>query len=97
MTDTSNDTHISRLLTITEVLKIVPVSKRMLLYMVSDGRFPRPYYLTPNRCAWKEADILDWLKNLPENHRYFRGARQRKAMQGDAARKRGKLPRKTGK
>ena len=40
-------------------------SRKHLIDLQRLGRFPRARQLTPNRIAWDEADILDWLENRP--------------------------------
>jgi|GEM_PF-3988355 len=62
----------SHFLSIDDVLELVPVGRRSLLRMVHDGLFPKPYFLTPNRRAWKESEILKWERALPAYHRYFK-------------------------
>jgi len=74
----SKDDKPVRWLTVAQVLKFMPVSKRTLFRMESEGHFPKSFALTQRR-HWKESDILQWKKNLsPEQRKALRRVRRRK-------------------
>lgn len=50
-----------RLLRLAEVCQRVGLGKTMIYAMVGDGRFPRPYKITPAAVRWSEREIEDWL------------------------------------
>lgn len=68
------DKHASRFLSLDQLLRLLPIGERTLLRMVSEAQFPAPYRVTPKRRVWKESDILEWERNLP-NGPYFKSAR----------------------
>ena len=89
MTD-DQDKHAERLLSLDDLLKLVPVGKRSLLRMEKQGLFPAAYYLSPNRRAWKESEVAEWQANLA-NQRFFKPASKRQRVPADArSTKRGK-------
>ncbi|MBX9859890.1 MAG: AlpA family phage regulatory protein [Sphingomonas sp.] len=50
-----------RLLKIAEVKSHVGLGKSKIYSLVSEGRFPRPYKLTPKAARWSEREISDWI------------------------------------
>jgi len=60
MTDT-----LPRLLTVREVLALVRVSRPTLWKMRAAGAFPSAIRISPNRIAWTETAIRDWLAKRP--------------------------------
>lgn len=54
-----------RMLTIEEVLEIVPVTRGTLYRMEKNGKFPRSHYISENRRVWFEDEIIDWQSGLP--------------------------------
>jgi len=83
MPDERKEDKLTRWLTVAQVLKLVPVSRRALLYMEKIGRFPKSYYLTPQRHYWRESDITAWQKSVPAEARFAKrgrpkGSRNRK-------------------
>jgi predicted DNA-binding transcriptional regulator AlpA len=54
-----------RMLTIDEVLELVPVTRGTLYTMEKSGRFPKSHYISENRRVWFEDEIIDWQHNLP--------------------------------
>ena len=50
-----------RLLRLAEVCQRVGLGKTMIYAMVGDGRFPRPYKITPAAVRWSEREVEDWL------------------------------------
>jgi len=50
-----------RLLNIAEVKSRVGLGKSKIYSLVAEGRFPRPYKLTPKAARWSEREISDWI------------------------------------
>jgi prophage regulatory protein len=50
------------LLSLKEVLKIVPVARSTWLAGVKDGRFPKPIKIT-GRTFWDKKDIIEYIEN----------------------------------
>jgi len=50
--------HCDRLLRLTQVLDIIPVSKSGWWAGVKEGRFPQPIKLGPRTTAWRESEIV---------------------------------------
>lgn len=48
-------------ITIKQVAAKVSLGQSTIYKMVSEGRFPKPFQLAPNRNAWIESDIDAWL------------------------------------
>jgi prophage regulatory protein len=61
-----------RMLTITEVLGIVPVSRATLFRMERDGTFPPSTYISANRRIWFADEISAWQEALPAHRRISR-------------------------
>ena len=51
----------TRLLRRHEVQSRCSVSKSTLYALLQNGAFPRPIKLSPNRVAWLEGEIDDWI------------------------------------
>jgi prophage regulatory protein len=58
-----------RMLTVAQVLEIVPVRRTTLFRMERDGRFPASHYVSPNRRFWYADEIAAWQDSLPVNGR----------------------------
>jgi predicted DNA-binding transcriptional regulator AlpA len=56
-----------RMLTIDEVLDIVPVTRGTLYRMEKEKRFPESHYISANRRVWFEDEVIAWQKGLPGN------------------------------
>ena len=56
-----------RMLTIEEVLEIVPVTRGTLYRMERTGKFPTGHYISENRRVYFEDDIIAWQSGLPGN------------------------------
>lgn len=48
-------------LKIKDVVEKVSLGQSTIYKMVSLGTFPRPFQIAPNRVAWVESEIDDWL------------------------------------
>jgi predicted DNA-binding transcriptional regulator AlpA len=68
---------IRRMLSIRQVLDVVPVSRTTLFRMERDRKFPPSHEISPKRRAWYEDEVLAWQKALPENDRISRRSRLR--------------------
>lgn len=44
-----------------EVRKLVPFSSSTIKRLAADGRFPRPFYLSPRVAVFKRSEISAWL------------------------------------
>jgi predicted DNA-binding transcriptional regulator AlpA len=49
-----------RMLSEKQVLAIIPVGHTTLWRMVKKGQFPKPTFVSPNRCFWFEDVVLAW-------------------------------------
>ncbi|WP_156526781.1 helix-turn-helix transcriptional regulator [Bradyrhizobium sp.] len=55
-----------RMLTETQVLDIIPLSRTTLYRMEKAGRFPKCTYISPNRRVWYEDEIVAWQNAVDE-------------------------------
>jgi prophage regulatory protein len=75
-----------RLLRISDVKSQVGLGKSKIYALIAEGRFPRPYRLSPKAARWSEREIAEWIaqalagcspnqgsKEMPSNSR---GSRQ---------------------
>ncbi|HVO66702.1 MAG TPA: AlpA family phage regulatory protein [Syntrophales bacterium] len=53
-----NDIPQDRLLRIKQVLEIIPVSRSTWWAGVREGRFPKPFKLSPRVTVWRSEDVL---------------------------------------
>jgi prophage regulatory protein len=44
---------------------LIPLSRPQIWRLRSAGQFPKPIRLSPNRIAWKTADVLRWIESRP--------------------------------
>lgn len=51
-----------RLIRLAEVSHRVGLGKTMIYAMIGDGRFPKPYKITPAAARWSEREIDDWVQ-----------------------------------
>jgi prophage regulatory protein len=61
-----------RMLTVAQVLEIVPVRRTTLFNMERKGTFPASHYASPNRRFWYADEIAAWQESLPVNRRIAR-------------------------
>ncbi|MBR0896023.1 AlpA family phage regulatory protein [Bradyrhizobium tropiciagri] len=52
------------MLSVRQVLAVVPFSRRTLYREMDEGRFPKSREIAPRRIAWYEDDVKDWQKAL---------------------------------
>jgi prophage regulatory protein len=62
-----------RMLTLSEVLSIIPISRSTLFRMEARGTFPASYSPSPGRRIWFADHISAWQAALPPNGRINRG------------------------
>jgi prophage regulatory protein len=53
-----------RLLRLPEVRKRVGLGKTMIYELIANGRFPRPYKITPAAARWSEREIEEWIERV---------------------------------
>lgn len=53
--------HPDRLLRIGDVKSQVGLGKSKIYALIAEGRFPRPYKLTPKAARWSEREIAEWI------------------------------------
>ncbi|MGV1683458.1 helix-turn-helix transcriptional regulator [Sphingopyxis sp. NJF-3] len=53
-----------RFLRLPEVCRRVGLGKTMIYTMVNDGRFPKPYKLSPGTSRWSEREIVAWIADV---------------------------------
>jgi predicted DNA-binding transcriptional regulator AlpA len=68
-----------RMLTMEQVLELVPVGKSTLKRMIKNGEFPSAHYISPKKLVWYEDSIMLWQEDLPAESRSKRAARRAKA------------------
>lgn len=54
-----------RMLTLDQLLELVPIGRSTLKRMMKRNEFPRPHYISPNKRVWYEDEIEGWQQNLP--------------------------------
>ena len=75
-----------RLIKKAELLELVSASYPTIWRWMRDGAFPRPVILGPNRVAWRESEVREWLEGLARG-----GPNPRKAKTRPCLRLRGAL------
>src|SRR5258706_14626873 len=55
-----------RMLSVKQVLEIVPVGRTTLYRMEKAGRFPRSTYISANRRVWFEDEVANWQAAVDE-------------------------------
>lgn len=55
-----------RLLKLPEVSRRVGLGKSMIYRMISQGRFPAPYKLSPFASRWSEQEIVAWIADVKD-------------------------------
>lgn len=68
-----------RMLTVAQVLEIVPVRRTTLFKMERQGTFPTSHYASANRRFWFADEIAEWQASLPLNRRINRKPVQRRS------------------
>ncbi|MEH2517350.1 putative DNA-binding transcriptional regulator AlpA [Bradyrhizobium sp. AZCC 1610] len=60
------DNGIRQMISISEVLKRVPVSRSTLHRMVKEKRFPQSHELSPMRVGFFLDEVIEWQKKLTD-------------------------------
>jgi predicted DNA-binding transcriptional regulator AlpA len=69
-----------QLLTLKQVMELVPVSRATLHRMEKDGRFPVPKRMGQGRRAWRARDVYEWIdEDKTGQPRRNRGGAKKKA------------------
>ena len=50
-----------RLLSIKDIAKITTLSQSTILRLVAAGAFPKPIKISPNRIAWSDSEVRQWM------------------------------------
>jgi predicted DNA-binding transcriptional regulator AlpA len=74
------------LLSLEQVMELVPVSRATLHRMQKNGRFPTSKQIGPHRRAWRARDVFAWIDKDETALRRKRGGAKKKAF---AAKRRG--------
>lgn len=56
-----------RLIRLSEVKQRVGLGKTLIYEMISEGRFPKPYKVTPAAARWSEREIDAWIAAVTEH------------------------------
>lgn len=72
MTDFTNSAE--RLLKLEEVSRRVGLGKSMIYRLISEGRFPAPYKISPYASRWSEQEIVAWIAEVKDG---FEGKRRK--------------------
>jgi prophage regulatory protein len=71
-----------RMLTMEQVLELVPVGRSTLKRMVKNEEFPNAHYISPRKMVWYEDEIELWQGSLPAESRRKRAERKKAAQSG---------------
>lgn len=55
-----------RLIKLDEVKRRVGLGKSMIYRLISEGRFPAPYKLSPLASRWSDREIADWINDVKD-------------------------------
>ena len=53
-----------RFIALAEVSRRVGLGKTMIYKMIGDGRFPRPYKITPATARWSDIEVTAWIAEI---------------------------------
>jgi prophage regulatory protein len=86
MDDDSNDKNEPRkMLTMREVLDIVPIARTTLERLVRLKQFPKPTYISNNRRIWYADQIVEWQRLVDNSQPERRRGRPRSKTRSGAA------------
>ena len=83
-------TNEHQLLTLDQIMELIPVSRATLHRMEKAGRFPAAKQIGPHRRAWRARDVYAWIEeNEPQPRRAYRmgSKKKRKAAAKNAKKK----------
>lgn len=63
-----------RLMKLDEVCRRVGLGKTMIYVMIKQGRFPRPYKISPFASRWSEREVVAWIDDVKDG---FEGKRRK--------------------
>lgn len=63
-----------RLIRLDEVCRRVGLGKSMVYQMIKNGRFPRPYKISPFAARWSEREVVAWIADIKDG---FEGKRRK--------------------
>lgn len=55
-----------RLLKLDEVMRRVGLGKSMVYRLISEGKFPAPYKISPFASRWSEQEIVAWISEVKD-------------------------------
>ena len=55
-----------RFVKIDEVCRRAGLGKTMIYSMIKDGRFPRPYKISPFAARWSEHELVAWIDEVKD-------------------------------
>lgn len=55
-----------RLIKLEEVCRRVGLGKTMIYAMIKDGKFPRPYKISPFASRWSEREVVAWIDDVKD-------------------------------
>jgi predicted DNA-binding transcriptional regulator AlpA len=64
---TTNDNQPRAMMTIEQILALVPVSRSTLANMERTDNFPKGFYVSGNRKCWFADEVIAWQNALPGN------------------------------
>lgn len=53
----------TKLIRLSELAKLIGLSKSTIWRLIRAGRFPRAKRIAPNSVAWLESDVSDWVRD----------------------------------
>lgn len=59
-------TSADRFVKLDEVKRRVGLGKSMIYRLISEGKFPAPYKLSPLASRWSDQEIVDWIKDVKD-------------------------------
>jgi predicted DNA-binding transcriptional regulator AlpA len=77
MTDEQAKQGAEPLLTLEQVLEIVPVGRTTLMRMIDRGDFPPGRFITANKRVWSSSSLASWQGSLPTQSPRKKRARNR--------------------
>jgi predicted DNA-binding transcriptional regulator AlpA len=54
-----------QMLTMEQVLQLVPVGRSTMKRLIKNKEFPSAHYITPNKRVWYADEIAEWQQELP--------------------------------
>lgn len=67
-----------RMLSMEQVLQLVPVGRSTLKRMIKNKEFPGAHYITSNKRVWYDDEIREWQQELPARSPRKKSPRKKK-------------------